>query len=120
MGIGAIGAIGTINYNPYIYNTNQVDSSSLNAIKAIPDDATLGGADYSRAVEDKPENINPLSKGESVDFAGILMSQMSMSAVRQSQLLVSNPQDSFEASDQNNAYRMNKALQAYAEGGVVA
>ena len=90
MGIGAIGSAVATTYNPYIYNTNSVSSASLNKINAIPDDATKGGADFTGVIKEN-ENINPLKPGQTSNFADILMSQMSMSAVRQADLLATNP-----------------------------
>ncbi len=88
MGVGAIGAVGSAAYDPYIYNARQVSSASLNAVDRISDDATDGGVDFSPI--NKPEeqiNINPLKKGETANFSDVLMSQMAMSRIHQSQLL---------------------------------
>lgn len=98
MAIGAIGGYSAISYDPYIYNSRQVNSASLNAIKPISDDATEGGVDFSH-VTSSQENINPLRPGQTADFAGILMSQMATSSLRQYQLLGSqmNAQSEAEA-----------------------
>ncbi|MCR5595965.1 MAG: hypothetical protein K6G12_08950 [Lachnospiraceae bacterium] len=97
MGVGAIGAIGSVTYDPYIYNTRQVSAASLNSISRISDDATEGGVDFSSVNKiSEQANINPLKKGETADFAGVLMSQMSMSRIHQSQLLGS-PEEIFES-----------------------
>ncbi len=85
MAISAIGGYAGISYDPYIYNSRQVNSASLNAIKPISDDATDGGVDFSN-VNSAQENVNPLRPGETSDFAGILMSQMATSSLRQYQL----------------------------------
>ena len=92
MAVGAVGAVGSLAYDPYIYNTRQVSSTSLNRIGRISDDATDGGVDFS-AVEKVEEqvNINPLKRGETANFADVLMSQMNLSQIRQSQLLGSEP-----------------------------
>ena len=88
MAVGAVGAVGSMAYDPYIYNTRQVSAASLNKIGRISDDATDGGVDFS-AVEKVEEqaNVNPLKKGETANFADVLRSQMNMSRVHQSQLL---------------------------------
>ena len=86
MAVGAIGAVGSTVYDPYIYNTRQVNASSLNSVDRIPDDATKGGVNFISSQEEQA-NINPLKKGETADFAGVLMSQMAMSQIRQTQLL---------------------------------
>ncbi|MCR4595716.1 MAG: hypothetical protein K5673_02925 [Lachnospiraceae bacterium] len=92
MAVGAVGAVGSLAYDPYIYNTRQVSSASLNRIGRISDDATDGGVDFS-AVEKVEEqvNINPLKRGETANFADVLMSQMNLSQIHQSQLLGSEP-----------------------------
>ncbi len=92
MAVGAVGAVGSLAYDPYIYNTRQVSSASLNRIGRISDDATDGGVDFS-AVEKVEEqvNLNPLKRGETANFADVLMSQMNLSQIRQSQLLGSEP-----------------------------
>ena len=88
MGVGAVGAIGSVAYDPYIYNTRQVSSASLNAVDRISDDATKGGVDFSGVNKAEEQvNINPLKKGETANFADVLMSQMTMSQLHQSQLL---------------------------------
>lgn len=88
MAVGAVGAVGSMAYDPYIYNTRQVSSASLNKIGRISDDATDGGVDFSATKKvDEQANINPLKKGETANFADVLMSQMNMSQIRQSQLL---------------------------------
>lgn len=142
MAVGAIGAIGTMNYNPYIYNTNAVSANSLNPIKRIPDDATVGGADYSHLVKEEEENINPLKKGQTSNFADVIMSQMSMSAVRREDLISSTVQNASEDVPTNvienldekvssnedvaanetsvNAYKMNQAIEAYTNSAYVA
>ena len=88
MAVGAIGAVGSLAYDPYIYNTRQISSASLNKSGRISDDATDGGVDFS-AVEKVEEqvNINPLRRGETANFGDILMSQMNLSRIHQSQLL---------------------------------
>lgn len=111
MAVGAIGGISAPIYNPYIYNTRNVSSASLDSVKRISDDATQGGVDFSKVNEDKPENINPLKKGETVGFADILMSQMSMSSVKQTQLFASDT--SMQSQDNTSAYMFNKAFEAY-------
>ncbi len=85
MAVGAIGAVGVTAYDPYIYNTRRVSASSLGSVDRIPDDATRGGVNFISSQAEQT-NINPLKKGETADFAGVLMSQMAMSQMRQAQL----------------------------------
>lgn len=83
MGIGAIGGLA---YSPYIYNTNTVNSASLNRVKPVEDDVTKASTDYS-ALTDNSLNENPLKKGESANFVDILESQMAMSRQNQARLM---------------------------------
>lgn len=88
MAIGAVSGYSAVTYNPYVYNSRQLNASSLNAIKPISGDATDGGVDFSKVSgSSEQENINPLRPGQTSDFAGILMSQMASSSLRQYQLL---------------------------------
>ncbi|MBO4900086.1 MAG: hypothetical protein J5509_07325 [Lachnospiraceae bacterium] len=88
MGVGAVGAIGSVAYDPYIYNTRQISSASLDAVDRISDDATKGGVDFSGVNKAEEQvNVNPLKKGETANFADVLLSQMTMSQLHQSQLL---------------------------------
>lgn len=89
MGIGAIGAVGAvgIGFRPYIYNVNTVSSSSLSRINPIGSDvAKAPSTDYS-ALYDESENINPLRKGETKNFADVLASQMAMSRLHAERLM---------------------------------
>ena len=84
MGIGAIGAIG---FQPYIYRVNAVGPSSLNRISPVGGDvAKAPSTDYS-ALYDEGENINPLRKGETKNFADVLASQMAMSRLHAERLM---------------------------------
>ena len=107
MAVGAIGGISTTLYNPYVYNTRTVSSASLNPINRISDDPTDGGVDFSDVTE-PAQNINPLQKGESQNFADILMSQMYTGAVKQMNAF-GGSQDAVA----DTAYNFNKMLQAY-------
>lgn len=91
MGVGAIGNIGIISYNPYIYNSNSISSASLNRVNRISDDATDGGVDATSIMANSTvENINPLKKGETPNFSDILLNQMSMTALKREDLLATN------------------------------
>ena len=79
MNISAVGMV------PYYYNTNNVNSNSLNKIAAIDNDTNKNRVDYTGLVnEESNETINPLARGESKNFADILASQMAMSNSRRS------------------------------------
>lgn len=72
MGIGAVSM-----FQPYIYNTNTVSANSLNPIKAISNDVTSSHINQTPET-DYTDTVNPLAKGETKDFAGVLQSQMQM------------------------------------------
>ncbi len=86
MGIGAIGAV-SFGFQPYIYNANTVSSSSLDRIAPVGSDvAKAPSTDYS-ALYEESENINPLRRGETKNFADILASQMAMSRLHAERLM---------------------------------
>lgn len=83
MQVGAIGSVGSVqavSFRPYIYNTNKVNSASMNKVQAISDDLTSRKTDYSDLADrEENENVNPLRRGTSADLAEIIQSQMQMS-----------------------------------------
>ena len=70
-----IGAIGAYNFQPYVYNTNSVSSASMNKLSKISDDVLDKKIDYSE-LTDESKNINPLKKGQTLDFQSMLEMQM--------------------------------------------
>ena len=70
-----IGAAGAYRFAPYVYNTNTVGSASLNRLSRISDDVLDKKIDYSELADDT-QNINPLQKGQTVDFQSLLEMQM--------------------------------------------
>ncbi len=79
-----VGAVSMAAPMPYVYNTNRVNSASLNKINAIGDDLLESKTDFSDLAEE--ENTNPLALGQSKDFAGIIDMQMQMGAMNASRL----------------------------------
>ena len=79
-----IGAIGGMSYTPYIYNTNTVSSASLNKVSGISDDLLESKTDFSAL---SGETTNPIKKGQSLDFAGIIDMQMQMSRLNASRVM---------------------------------
>ena len=69
-----IGGIFNI-YPTYIYNPNTVSAKSLNKLSRISDDVLDKKVDYSETYSDV-RNENPLKKGQTKDFEGILAKQM--------------------------------------------
>jgi hypothetical protein len=70
-----IGAIGAYSFQPYVYNTNTVSAASMNKLSKISDDVLDRKVDYSGLTEEA-QNENPLKKGQTIDFQGMLERQM--------------------------------------------
>lgn len=68
-----IGGIGNV-YPTYVYNPNTVTSKSMNKLSRISDDVLDKKVDYSATAAQ--ENQNPLKKGQTIDFEGVLAKQM--------------------------------------------
>ena len=81
-----IGAIGIGSFQPYVYNTNSLSKASMNKINKIGDDLLASKTDFS-ALADEQKNVNPLKRGETLDFAGMLSMQMQMSQMNAARLL---------------------------------
>ena len=71
-----IGAIGAYNFQPYVYNTNNVSAASMNKLSRISDDVLDKKIDYSELSEEESRNINPLRRGQTLDFQSMLEMQM--------------------------------------------
>ena len=84
MRIGAVGA------SPYIYNTNNVSSASLNKISAIGSDTTSGKTDFS-GLTSTGQNENPLKPGQTKNLADILGMQMQMGMMNASRVMDVSP-----------------------------
>lgn len=70
-----IGALGAYGFQPYVYNTNAVSSASMNKLSKISDDVLDKKIDYSE-LTDESKNVNPLKKGQTLDFQEMLQMQM--------------------------------------------
>lgn len=87
MGIGGIGGaygIGSI-YPSYVYNPNTVSANSMNKLSKISDDVLDKKIDYSGTTAE--ENQNPLKKGQTIDFEGIVAKQMQQGQNRAAKLM---------------------------------
>jgi len=76
-----VGAVGT---QPFIYNTNQVTSASLNKVRPVTSDVNAERTDFSDLAR---TNENPLRPGESADFASIYEEQMSRSELNAARVM---------------------------------
>lgn len=72
MMIGALSAYGT---QSYVYNPNNISSASMNKLSKISDDVLDKKIDYSE-LADESKNVNPLKKGQTLDFQSMLQMQM--------------------------------------------
>lgn len=64
--------IGAISFQPYVYHVNAVNSASMNKLSRISDDVLDRKTEYKGITE----NENPLEKGQTLDFQGMLEMQM--------------------------------------------
>lgn len=72
-----IEAVGFQTYQPYIYNTNTLSGNSMSRVKPIGDDLLASRTDFSGMAEEE-QNLNPLRKGETLNFADVIAMQMQM------------------------------------------
>ena len=70
-----IGALNAYNFQPYVYNTNTVSAASMNKLSKISDDVLDKKIDYSE-LTDESKNVNPLKKGQTLNFQSMLEMQM--------------------------------------------
>ena len=80
-----IGGLSSV-YPTYVYNPVTVSSKSMNKLSRISDDVLDKKVDYS-GVESKEENQNPLKKGETIDFEGMLAKQMQQGRNRAAKIM---------------------------------
>ena len=64
--------IGAISFQTNVYNVNSISPASMNRLSRISDDVLDKKVDYSELAE----NENPLQKGRTLDFQGMLEIQM--------------------------------------------
>ncbi len=86
-GLGSLGAVSGVGYQPYVYNANTVSGASMNKLAKISDDVLDKKTDYSELVSDESKNINPLKKGETLDFQGMLEMQMQRGQVNKMRMM---------------------------------
>lgn len=112
--------IGAISFQPYVYNVNAISSASMNRLSRISDDVLDKKTDYSGLTQ--TENENPLRRGQTLDFRGML--EMQMQRGRSNAARVMKPQaENTQTADRNmgsgNAgsditnFRMQQAINAY-------
>lgn len=100
--------IGAIDFQPFIYNMNQIDAASLNRVRPVPDDINAERTDYSGLLRND-ENTNQLRIGETANFADIIGQQMSLAQQNASRVMV-------EEDDAVETAAMNVTAQAQGDG----
>ena len=91
MGIGGVGSAygaGSI-YPSYVYNPNTVSSKSMDKLSRISDDVLDKKTEYNNS--DVEENQNPLKKGQTIDFEGIVAKQMQQGQNRAARIMAKGP-----------------------------
>lgn len=112
-----IGGIGSV-YPTYVYNPGVVSSKSMNKLSRISDDVLDKKVDYS-GVESKEENQNPLKKGQTIDFEGMLAKQMQQGRNRAAKVMpdgmvpVENKEENRAENTEATPSQMQRAIQAY-------
>ena len=87
MGIGGVGSAygaGSI-YPSYVYNPNTVSANSMDKLSRISDDVLDKKTEYNNS--DVEENQNPLKKGQTIDFEGIVAKQMQQGQNRAARIM---------------------------------
>lgn len=87
MGIGGVGSaygMGGI-YPSYVYNPNTVSANSMDKLSRISDDVLDKKTEYNNS--DVEENQNPLKKGQTIDFEGIVAKQMQQGQNRAARIM---------------------------------
>ncbi len=98
-----IGGIGNV-YPTYVYNPNAVTSMSMNKLSRISDDVLDKKVDYSQTAAQ--ENQNPLKKGQTIDFEGVLAKQMQEGQNRAAKIM---PNGLEPAKNQDKAAEVKKS-----------
>ena len=107
MTIGALSAYGA---QPYVYNTNMLSSASMNKLSKISDNVLDKKIDYSE-LTDESKNVNPLKKGQTLDFQSML--EMQMQRGQNNAARVMKPAQETQAAE-------DETKQAQSSGAVVA
>lgn len=82
----------------------------MNRVQGIGDDLLTSKTDFSALTDDGKQNVNPLKRGETADFAGIMDMQMQMSRMNASRLFGT---DDIAAASQTASTEASEAVSAY-------
>lgn len=107
-----VGGLSSV-YPAYVYNPGVVSSKSMNKLSRISDDVLDKKVDYS-GVESKQENQNPLKKGQTIDFEGMLAKQMQQGRSRAAKVMPEGmtPIDNKEENEAAKSKTENMAVQS--------
>ena len=111
--------IGAISFQPYVYNVNSISPASMNRLSRISDDVLDKKVDYSELAE----NENPLQKGRTLDFQGMLEMQMQRGRYNASRIMKNAEQEpegvwAEEMAAQNNNEKQIAAMTGQPEDAV--
>lgn len=101
-----IGGIGNV-YPTYVYNPNTVSSKSMDKLSRISDNVLDKKVDYSETATQ--ENQNPLKKGQTIDFEGVLAKQMQQAKNRAAKVMPDGlkPVENQEKTEEVKAQELN-------------
>ena len=112
-----IGALGAYSFQPYIYNTNAVSSASMNKLSKISDDVLDKKIDY-REFADESRNVNPLKKGQTLDFQSML--EMQMQRGQNNAARIMRPAAELRADEEETAQASNTNVTQFAQASAPA
>ncbi len=103
--------IGAVGFQPYVYTVNSISPASMNRLSKISDDVLDKKIDYSELAEAK--NENPLKKGQTLDFQGMLEMQMNRGRNNASRIMKSAGEETQETAQAEEAtVQANNVVQA--------
>ena len=112
-----IGALGAYGFQPYIYNTNTVSSASMNKLSKISDDVLDRKIDYSE-LNDESKNINPLKKGQTLNFQSML--EMQMQRGQNNAARVMKPAQNSQTAEEETAQSSNANVTQFSQASAQA
>lgn len=81
-----IGALGAMDFRPFIYNTNRLSGNSLSKVSSIGNDLVSAKTDFS-GLTDEDLNENPLRRGQTANFTDVLNKQMQTGRLNASRIM---------------------------------
>lgn len=125
-----IGALGAMDFRPFIYNTNRLNGNSLRKIAPIGKDLVSSKTDFS-GLTDEDLNENPLRRGQTANFMDVWNKQMQTGRLNASRIMkpmeegrmtaktaeglgpVNQLQEVSSAQYDRNLFQMQKAAESY-------